>query len=412
MVSGNAAVFIEDFRNRNAGQNPFPSTVKAHFIHTARDLNDATSWYNPGPDYASGHGVLNIQAAVEQLRGGGWTEDCVDQGATNSIILPVAAGTTSVKVTLVWDDEPASPATTAPALINDLDLVVTDGSFARHYPWTLDPANPSADAVQTAEDHLNNVEVVLYDGAVPESDWMLDVVGTSVPLGPQCYSLVWSPVAPANGDDADGDGFGSDVDCDDASAVTFPGAAENDSTTDCMKDADNDGYGDSSPAVGGVVPGTDCNDDEDAISPGVMELCEDGIDNDCDGTIDEPEPDCDPGLAVNLARFEGRLEGKSIVLEWETLMETDTSGFILSRAERSTNGRGLKGPFVAVSELIPARGSDVQGARYRFVDSNVQPGRTYSYRLEDINLRGQRGQHGPVSVTFYPEGRREHGRMP
>ena len=34
-------------------------------MQTARDLDDATSWYNPGPDYASGYGVVQIQDAIE-----------------------------------------------------------------------------------------------------------------------------------------------------------------------------------------------------------------------------------------------------------------------------------------------------------------------------------------------------------
>jgi hypothetical protein len=81
--------------------------------------------------------------------------------------------------------------------------------------------------------------------------------------------------------DADGDGFGSpitatssDLDCADAgesggaddcldvgkdASETFPGAAELDSKSDCMTDADDDGYGSSSPASG-VTPGSDCDD--------------------------------------------------------------------------------------------------------------------------------------------------------
>jgi hypothetical protein len=97
-------------------------------------------------------------------------------------------------VTLVWDDAPGTPSATGSALVNDLDLIVTDPSGVRRYPWTLNPASPSAAAVRTAEDHLNNVEVVYVDGTVPSGRWTVRVAGTSVPEGPQCYSLVFSPV--------------------------------------------------------------------------------------------------------------------------------------------------------------------------------------------------------------------------
>ena len=67
--------------------------------------------------------------------------------------------------------------------------------------------------------------------------------------------------------DADGDGYGSsqtvgmascielpgyvtnNEDCHDGSADAFPGAAPNDSLTECMLDADGDGFGDPDPAV-------------------------------------------------------------------------------------------------------------------------------------------------------------------
>jgi len=115
-------------------------------------------------------------------------------------------------------------------------------------------------------------------------------------------------------------------------------------------------------------------------------------------------------LAVILSRFEGEVEGHSVVLRWQTIMETNTAGFVLYRAETSASGRGLAGDYERISGLIPAAGTELQGASYRFVDGRVKPGRTYWYRLEDINMQGGASQHGPLSVTFYPEGRLKHGR--
>ena len=53
----------------------------------------------------------------------------------------------------------------------------------------------------------------------------------------------------------DGDGDGVDRcnnDCDDNDEFSYPGAAESESATDCMTDADSDGYGDTTPPSGGV----------------------------------------------------------------------------------------------------------------------------------------------------------------
>lgn len=49
------------------------------------------------------------------------------------------------------------------------------------------------------------------------------------------------------------------TDCDDEAPNTFPGAAPNDDVTACMKDAADDDWGDAHPPAP-VVPGTDCDD--------------------------------------------------------------------------------------------------------------------------------------------------------
>ncbi len=88
----------------------------------------------------------------------------------------------------------------------------------------------------------------------------------------------------------DGDGDGVDRcnnDCDDNDEFSYPGAAETESATDCMTDADSDGYGDTTAPSGGVS-GTDCDDSEAAANPGADEIC-DGIDNDCDNDIDDAD---------------------------------------------------------------------------------------------------------------------------
>ena len=81
------------------------------------------------------------------------------------------------------------------------------------------------------------------------------------------------------------------TDCDDSSGFTYPGAAYLESSTACMLDADEDGFGSDS-VSSSVDSGGDCNDSNALIHPNATEIC-DSLDNDCDTFLDDADPSWD-----------------------------------------------------------------------------------------------------------------------
>ncbi len=124
-------------------------------------------------------------------------------------------------------------------------------------------------------------------------------------------------------------------DCNDASTAVYPGAAEIcdlldnncDGLTDedlpigtYYKDADNDGYGNSTlPATlcgainGYVAKSTDCDDSNPAVHPGAQEIICNGLDDDCIGG-----DSCDPKNCTvqNIGDFEGAFGGWTVGVGW------------------------------------------------------------------------------------------------
>ena len=89
-----------------------------------------------------------------------------------------------------------------------------------------------------------------------------------------------------------------------------------------------------------------------------------------------------------------KLNKASVLVEWTTASELDTAGFNLYRSEVQS------GPFVQINQdLIPTSSDPLSGGSYQFEDNAVQPGKTYYYELEDVELNGGTNRFGPIQVT-------------
>jgi hypothetical protein len=97
---------------------------------------------------------------------------------------------------------------------------------------------------------------------------------------------------------------------------------------------------------------------------------------------------------IELVYFKAKNVGNHILLEWKTASEIDNAGFHTWRKEKKD------AEYTRITEfIIPAEGGATWGAKYSYKDVKVTPGKTYYYKLEDIDNSGASAFHGPVQVT-------------
>lgn len=173
----------------------------------------------------------------------------------------------------------------------------------------------------------------------------------------------WAPLPPcpacALNDDIDEDGFSPNQgDCDDASAAVRPGAEErcNGVDDDCdgtidvgatdatpvWRDGDGDGFGTGGPEVGCVADGWapepgDCDDTAPLVNPGVPEVCNDQVDNDCSGGPD----DCEATGAWSLDEADARIAYASNGAALGTSLAASAAGLLVGAPGVGLLGTGV-----------------------------------------------------------------------
>ncbi|MCH2229362.1 MAG: S8 family serine peptidase [Crocinitomicaceae bacterium] len=185
-VAGSIGQLYHAYKDMNGGMNPVSGLIKATVLNTAEDLG------NPGPDFKHGWGRINVRRAYELLSQNNYQSGTISQGGNNNHTIDVPVGTTELKLMLYWTDYEGSTNASI-ALVNDLNMVLTDPGMVSYNPWVLN-SSPNAgtlddDAIQ-AVDNLNNMEQVTIDNPLPGT-YTINIDGFAVPQGPQDYFLVY-----------------------------------------------------------------------------------------------------------------------------------------------------------------------------------------------------------------------------
>lgn len=187
MVTGAAALLVQAYRNISPHDadfyRPEPALIKAVLLNTADDVAD------PGPDYKTGFGRLNVWRALRAMSAGRFRVMSINPSQEVTTVINVLP-TCSLKVMMVYSDPVATSYGNGTPLRNDLDLWLQQaGSTTIYRPLVLDPAHPAMPAVPGV-DARNNVEQVVIANP-PPGNWEIHLKGTSVPDGPQTCAVTW-----------------------------------------------------------------------------------------------------------------------------------------------------------------------------------------------------------------------------
>lgn len=185
-VAGTLAVLEESYKTLNGNQTPRSDLMKAIIMNSADDLG------NPGPDFKFGYGRINGYKAVQYIEQNRFMFGSVSQGNTNPHTITVPANTSRVKIMVYWNDYEAA-VNASVALVNNLNMQVTDPNSVTYNPWVLDytpnATNLNANAIRSI-DIRNNHEQVTIDNPVA-GNYTITINGVTVPQGPQNYVIVY-----------------------------------------------------------------------------------------------------------------------------------------------------------------------------------------------------------------------------
>ncbi len=187
ITSGTALAAQSAYAQQHNGLLPANALIKAILINSADDV------YTPGPDYYSGYGNVNTYRAVKDILSANFFTSTVQQDETKNFAVTVPANAQHLKITLIWNDEPAQ-ANAFTALVNDLDLQLEQTNNNTVWlPWVLN-SSANIDSLnqlpKRKRDSLNVTEQITIDDPQPGS-YIIHVKGFDITTNAQSFYVVY-----------------------------------------------------------------------------------------------------------------------------------------------------------------------------------------------------------------------------
>lgn len=193
--------------------------------------------------------------------------------------------------------------------------------------------------------------------------------------------------------DFDGDGVEDSLDCEPQDSTAYPGADElcaNQVDEDCSgiiddADLDDDGF------IDNACGGDDIDDNNAKVSPAAPEVCNDEIDNNGDGLIDSQDPSCLPGCDVDGDGYASIQCGGPDVVDTEAGIFPGADELCDDFVDNNLNGLIDEECYNGQPTLGPPGVEMISGDSRIFLvllDARIDTATNWEYTVNGINLGG------------------------
>ena len=202
VVAGGAALVKQYFEDgyypsgsANAADSlsPTGSLIRAVLANSTDDMDGMAGW----PSYSEGWGriLLDNTLFLAGDNQGLWVQDVrhnsgLSTGQTHTYTVNVPAGSSRIRFTMCFSDEPGAVNSSAP-VVNNLNLKITAPNGTWYHGNLLNTNDGAARANPGGNrfDRRNTMEnVIVYNP--PAGNWTVEVIGADVPVGPQGYAVI------------------------------------------------------------------------------------------------------------------------------------------------------------------------------------------------------------------------------
>ncbi len=174
-VAGAAALFTQYWKERNAGQYPRPSLIKASIISSGQEMNGLTTNLLSIPNGNEGWGRMNMRLMMNTgvpMKHVNESHEFTTPGQSVVYSGNVSDPTKPVRFTLTWSDPPG---VADPALVNNLDLTVQVG--ANTYRGNVFASGVSVTG--GANSTIDNVENIFLGTGIPAGTPVTITIGAT-----------------------------------------------------------------------------------------------------------------------------------------------------------------------------------------------------------------------------------------